>query len=86
MAHVNWAVEYPADPSAAASGRLPVGAKLLSSLLAALVDAPIDDWAFEVGGEPVDSYEAFQERLDAATDVGEGEFIARTGGIVVRSI
>ena len=83
MAHTNWAVEYPVDPSASPT---PIGAKLLGNLQAALVDAPVDEWAFEVDGEPVGGYQEFHKRLDAAASIREGEFVARAGGIVVRSI
>lgn len=87
MVNPNWAVEYPVDPSAvSAGGRLPVGVKVLSGLQAALNDAPVEEWAFEVDGEAVDGYAQFQERLAAAVSVREGEFIARARGIVVRSV
>jgi hypothetical protein len=83
MAHTNWAVEYPADPSATPT---PVGAKLLMGLEAALHDAPLDEWAYEVDGEAVESYQEFKKRLDEAASSREGEFVARVNGIVVRSI
>jgi hypothetical protein len=87
MANPTWAVEYPVDLSAvSAGGRLPVAAKLLRSLQAALNDAPVDEWTFEVDGEPVEGYAQFQERLAAAAGVQEGEFVARARGIVVRSV
>ncbi|MFF6961695.1 MULTISPECIES: hypothetical protein [unclassified Streptomyces] len=57
MAHTNWSVEYPVDPAASLTGPIPVGAKLLSSLTAALSEAPLDQWAFEIDGEPVDGYQ-----------------------------
>ncbi|MER5659396.1 hypothetical protein [Streptomyces mirabilis] len=75
MADSNWAVEYPVDLSASPT---PVGAELLSNLQeAALVDAPPDEWAFEVDGEPVAGYQEFPKRLDAAASIHEGEFAAR---------
>ncbi|WEP00715.1 hypothetical protein A6P39_044200 (plasmid) [Streptomyces sp. FXJ1.172] len=82
MAHTHWAVEYPVDPSASPT---PVGGKLLISLEAALADAPLDEWAYEVAGEPVEGYQEFRKRLDAAASISEGEFVARANGIVVRS-
>ncbi|WP_327321107.1 hypothetical protein OG735_00250 [Streptomyces sp. NBC_01210] len=82
MAHTNWAVEYPVDPSASPT---PVGAKLLTSLEAALADTSLDEWAYEVAGEPVEGYQEFQKRLGAAARISEGEFVARVNGIVVRS-
>ncbi|GAX58539.1 hypothetical protein [Streptomyces olivochromogenes] len=48
--------------------------------------AAFDEWAFEVEGEPVASYQEFQQRLDLAASIHEGEFAARTNGIVVRSV
>lgn len=82
MAHTKWAVEYPVDPSAT---RTPLGAKLLTTLQAALIDAPVDEWAYEVDGEPVKDFQEFQQRLDAAPSVRAGEFVARVNGIVVSS-
>jgi hypothetical protein len=82
MTHTRWAVEYPVDPS---TPRTPIGAKLLTNLQAALIDAPVDEWAYEVDGEPVEDFQEFQKRLDAATSVRAGEFVARVNGIVVSS-
>lgn len=82
MAHTRWSVEYPVDPSASPT---PFGAKLVSNLQAALIDAPVDEWAYEVDGEPVEDFQEFQKRLDAAASVRAGEFVARVNGIVVSS-
>jgi hypothetical protein len=83
MAHTNWAVEYPVDPSATPTS---VGAKILMGLEAALHDAPLDRWAYEVDGEPVADYQEFKRRLSEAASIREGEFVARANGVVVRSI
>ncbi|MEU1520436.1 hypothetical protein ABZ490_51505 [Streptomyces sp. NPDC005811] len=82
MAHTRWSVEYPVDPSASPT---PLGAKLVSNLQAALIDASVEEWAYEVDGEPVDDFQEFQKRLDATTSVRAGEFVARVNGIVVSS-
>ncbi|MFJ2399443.1 hypothetical protein ACIOTI_42920 [Streptomyces sp. NPDC087843] len=83
MAHTNWAVEYPVDPSASPT---PVAAKILMSLEGALHDASLDEWSYEVDGEQVEGYQEFKKRLDEAASIREGEFVARVNGIVVRSI
>ncbi|GAA2477360.1 hypothetical protein ACOZGD_22655 [Streptomyces murinus] len=83
MAYTRWSVEYPVDPSASPT---PVAAKLLADLQTALHDAPLDEWAYEVGGEAVADYQEFKKRLDEAARIREGEFVARTNGIVVRSV
>ncbi|MEU2357974.1 hypothetical protein ABZ599_34200 [Streptomyces misionensis] len=83
MAHTTWAVEYPVDPSASPT---PVGAKLLTTLEAALRDAPFDEWAYEVDGEPVENFQEFGKRLSAAAVVREDQFVARANGITVRSV
>ncbi|CCK32886.1 hypothetical protein BN159_p5 (plasmid) [Streptomyces davaonensis JCM 4913] len=82
MAHTRWSVEYPVDPSASPT---PIGAKLLTNLQAALIDAPVEEWAYEVDGEPVEDFQEFQKRLAAAASVRAGEFVARVNGIVVSS-
>ncbi|MGW2683618.1 hypothetical protein ACWC6I_10750 [Streptomyces sp. NPDC001414] len=82
MAHTRWSVEYPVDPSASPT---PIGAKLLTNLQAALIDAPVDEWAYEVDGEPVEDFQEFQKRLDTTANVRAGEFVARVNGIVVSS-
>lgn len=51
----------------------------------ALIDAPVDEWAYEVDGEPVEDFQEFQKRLDAAVNVRAGEFVARVNGIIVSS-
>lgn len=40
-------------------------------LQAALGDTHLDEWTFEVGGEPVESHQEFQKRLGAATTIRE---------------
>ncbi|MFF5303499.1 hypothetical protein ACFY5F_29500 [Streptomyces sp. NPDC013161] len=82
MEHTNWAVEYPVDPSASPT---PLGGKIVGSLQAALIDAPLDEWAYEVDGEPVADHQEFQKRLDAAASIREGQFTARANGILVQS-
>ncbi|MET8724066.1 hypothetical protein [Streptomyces misionensis] len=83
MGNTTWAVEYPVDPSASPT---PVGAKLLATLEAALRDAPLDEWAYEVDGEPVEDFQEFKKRIDAAAGAREGQFVARANGITVRSV
>lgn len=55
-------------------------------LEAALVDAPLDEWAYEVGGEPVVDHQEFPKRLDAVASISAGEFAACAKGVLVWSV
>ncbi|MET8724064.1 hypothetical protein [Streptomyces misionensis] len=59
---------------------------MFTNLQVALADAPVEEWAYEVDGEPVEDFREFQTRLDAEANVRAGQFVARVNGIVVSSI
>ncbi len=83
MAISNWTVTYPVNPAVGPNDRLPLGAKMVSSLSAALDGVPVEAWAFEVGGETVESLAEFQRLFNQAESASLGEFVARANGIVV---
>ncbi|WP_329564773.1 hypothetical protein [Kitasatospora sp. NBC_01266] len=85
MANTNWSVRYPVDPAIGPNTPIPLGGKLLGTLHAALSDAPIEAWEFEVRGEAVESFDDFQRLINEAESVQYGEFVARANGIVVES-
>jgi len=82
---MNDAKGYPVDPAISPNGPLPRGGKLLGSLPAALADAPIEAWSFEVRGKAVESFDEFQRLIHEAESIQYGEFVARANGIVVES-
>lgn len=85
MANTNWSVSYPVDPAIGPNIPFPLGGKLVASLASALYDAPINEWTFEVRGEPVESYDEFQRLINEAESIDYAEFTARANGIVVAS-
>lgn len=85
MAINSWSVLTPADPALGPNTPIPVGAKVVSSLSAALHGTPLKDWSFEVRGEPVENFDEFQRLLNEAEGIGYADFVARANGTVVES-
>ncbi|MFF4961411.1 hypothetical protein [Streptomyces sp. NPDC001222] len=81
MAHTNWAVEYPFDRP-----RLRSLSESRPFWRNALRDARVDEWAYEVDGEPEEDYQEFKRRLDEAASIGQRcrEVAAFRGGEAAR--
>lgn len=86
MATNPWSVTNTnADPSNASSGPIPFGCSMVASLSAAMAGADAATWTFEVGGEPVATLDEFQRLFAEAPSAGPGEFVARSGNLLVES-
>lgn len=86
MAATNWAVRKTVDPALKPGQPIPVGAKIVGDLRAALADAPAEDWRLFARGQEVSSIAEFQKLVDEAESIEPGEYWAQANGITVESV
>ena len=87
MATNPWSVtNTKLDISIGPNTPIPVGVKIVSSLDAAMTGPEASTWAFEVGGEPVATLAEFRKLYAEAPTAEPGEFVARSGNLLVESV